>query len=251
MFDDSHFNRLSDRLPLPVYVNWNSKPSRKKYGHVNALLATVDAFLQRGAKLRDVQGSDLAQLTIEYSSRKITDRKRRHFHIVGHLSARPLLLLEFEAITFELYFNFHLFLEAKTTFTQYYPSATVIVRPSNYLATEIVRSPGSWGSDIIWMKIDWLGTLILESSPDPLTGLVRKNFRGFKLVTSSFKEFLIGRALNQRERLFLANNGFLSPIVIQNDDILPVLQCSIRQYIDEQLNRQQEMNVANTTVNRT
>ena len=104
--------------------------------------------------------------------------------------------------------NYHLLVETSTTYHQYYPSASVILRCHNFLHSTFLPSPGSWGPDIIGMTYDWEGTFILETSLECLSTQRRKNFRGFKLVPSFYKYIIFSRKQTKSEMTFLSNNGF-------------------------------------------
>lgn len=233
-----HSSALKRELPLDVDVMWNVKPSGRKYGRVNALLSILHSFLHRGAALQHNDGSPVSYLQIDVHERRLTEVRRRQFSIVGHDSAAAFCVLAVGGQHFELFFNYSLFVEAETTFTQYYPSAAVIVRPSDHLHSELVRSPGSWGPDLIWITQDWTGNFILETCHDYLTGQIRQNFRGFKLVPSPWKNMVMGRRPNRREMTFLHNNGFDSPIIADDEtDLVSIVRGKAGRYIDHQLRR--------------
>lgn len=234
MWDRLSLEKLSSSVPPRVDVDWDKKPSVKKYGHVNALLAVLSTFDKSSASFLDHEGKPLSQLTIRPLHRKITDRQRRNFTIVGHGSCHPLLLLQADDLLFEVYFNNHLFVETETTFRQYYPSASVILRCRNFLWSKLVPSPGSWGSDIISITLDWKGTLILETCYKELTGHIRRNFRGYKLVPSTHKHFVTSRRPRKSELTFLKNNGFENVIVGETtEECVPRIEERIESYLTE------------------
>lgn len=53
----------------------------------------------------------------------------------------------------------------------------------------------------------------MEAAQFGLTGAVRKNFRGFKLLDVAGKHIVMMGKPPKSESSFLANNGFMRPIV--------------------------------------
>ena len=208
MWDRSSFEVLSQRIPVNIDVKWDKAPSPKKYGSVNSLLILLSFFVENSGELLYPDGKVCSLLTIEPMRRKLCDVRKRNFTIVGHITASPLLLVSINQLLFEIYFNYHLFVETKTTYRQYFPSASVILRCRNFLQSMLTPSPGSWGSDIIQMTFDWDGTFILESSPNGVPTRLRRNFRGFKFIPSVFKYFISQQKLPSSEVKFIKNQGF-------------------------------------------
>jgi hypothetical protein len=209
MWSRADFDALAATVPFPVAIEWDRRPSRQKYGHVNALFAVLRAFHDQGAAFANSAGNPLSSLTVRPLKRKLTDQKKRQFSIVGHETGSPLLIARLGELDFEVFFNQHLFVETQTTYQQYFPSASLILRPRNFLRSCLVPSPGSWGSDIISLTYDWDGTFILEAAASALTGPARKNFPGFKLLPVKDKHFLAPKAPLARERALLTRNGFM------------------------------------------
>ena len=135
---------------------------------------------------------------------------------MGHATSIPMLTSGIDHLDVDIDFNHHFMAETKTTYHQYFPSASVILRPRNFLKGNLTRSPGSWGSDIIWMTHDWTGTFILETVELGLTGVARRNFRGYKLVPVQDKLLISRRRPSGIDRKLLSNNGFTNLIVGNN-----------------------------------
>ncbi len=237
MWTNAAFEKLSCKLPFEIDVAWDKSPSIEKYGHVNALLATIAALGKIGGIFLTTDKECIKKLRIMPLHRKITDQKKTRFSIIGLPNAKPLMLIELDNVIFEIYFNWHLFIETRTTFKQYFPSASVIVRPQNFLRGTFVSSPGSWGSDINFLTYDWEGTLLIETSPYGVPSKLRKQFKGFKYLPIPFKLFVAMR-LSQHEMIFVKNNGFkriLEPYG-ESDEFGNI--CSyIQEYVDYQINR--------------
>jgi hypothetical protein len=210
MWNKDSFDTLTNALPLDIHVAWDKKPSAEKYGHVSTLLTILAALHQEGASFADVQHGQVTSLHISPIRRRLTDHRKRIFTIVGHETGAPLLYAEVDRLVLEIYFNYHCFVEADTTYRQYFPSATVIVRCSNFLTGGYVRSPGSWGSDAAFMTSDWEGTLIVENAIAKVPNALRRHFRGFKLAPTPYKFLVTGSPPNTREYAFIANNGFIA-----------------------------------------
>ncbi len=234
MWSREQFDLLLKIVPFTISVDWDVKPSIQKYGHVNTLLAVTRALHARGAAFTDATGRPISSLRITPLKRKLTDAKKRHFSIVGHSTGSPLLVAVLSPLRVEIYFNQHFFIETETTYRQYFPSASVILRPRNFLRTSLVPSPGSWGPDITSLTFDWEGTFILEAVASTLTGRVRDNFRGYKLVPTKDKYFLAPKRPTARERQLLRNNGFTS--LILGAGVGPLWK-PLSQYIDRQVAR--------------
>ena len=187
MWDKHTHEILVNQIPFDVEVSWDKTPSFQKFGYVNTLLMAILTLDQCGGVLVNEQLESINSVKIHNIRRKLTDRKKSTFSIVGHESGKPILLSKLDPILFEIYFNYHLFVEAETTYHQYFPSAAVIIRCRNYLKRKLVPSPGSWGSDIITMTYDWNGTFIIENVVQKMGSTIRKNFRGYKLAPSPYK----------------------------------------------------------------
>jgi hypothetical protein len=213
MWNRSAFEALSQKLSLNIDVDWGRLPSPSKYGGVNSVLALLLFLSENSGEFLHPNGEACSTLTIEPMHRKLCDQGKRNFTIVGHPTGRPLLLVAVGKLLFEIYFNYHLFVETETTYCQYFPSASVILRCQNFLWSTYTRSPGSWGSDIIQMNFDWDGTFILESSVSGVPTRLRKNFRGFKFIPSVYKYFITQQKLAQSETQFLRNNGFQGVVI--------------------------------------
>jgi len=208
MWDRHSLELLSQSLPLNITVRWDKAPSSEKYLYVNTLLSALSYFKDCSASFIDIDGKPCSALTIQPLRRKLCDSEKRNFTIVGHHTSKPLLLIIYKNLIFEVYFNHHLFTETETTYKQYFPSASVILRCRNFLKGYLTRSPGSWGSDIIKMTSDWEGTFILESCINEIPVRLRKNFRGYKVIPCSFKYIITCTDIPKSEIKFLKNNGF-------------------------------------------
>jgi hypothetical protein len=213
MWRSSSFNDLVSKIPATVAVEWDRRPSAQKYGHTNALLAVVASLIQLGGVLTDHEGAGVTSLCIAPIKRRLTDKQKRVFSIVGHETARPLVRITLEALTYEVYFNHHLFVQTETTYRQYFPSASVVLRCEDHLQRMYSVSPGSWGSDVIQLTTDWPGTVIVEASLRLPSGPTRRNFRGFKLLETPYKYLMTASAPTKSESIFLRNNGFEDIIV--------------------------------------
>lgn len=208
MWNRSSFETLSKNVPVSINVKWDKVPSIGKYGAVNSLLVLLSFFTENSGELLYPNGKACSLLTIEPMRRKLCDVRKRNFAIVGHSTTSPLLLVAINQLLFEVYFNYHLFVQTETTYRQYFPSASIILRCRNFLQSTLTPSPGSWGSDIIQMTFDWDGTFILESSSNGVPTRLRKNFRGFKFIPSVFKYLITQQKLPLSEMKFIKNNGF-------------------------------------------
>jgi hypothetical protein len=238
MWSRTDFETLKRNVPFPVVVDWDARPSALKYGHVNSLLAVIRALHDQEGTFFDASGKSLTTLEVAPLKRRLTDQRKRTFSIVGHDTASPMLIARVGQLEVEIYLNQHLFVQTETTYRQYFPSASVILRTRNFLIWGLVPSPGSWGSDIISMTYDWLGTLILEVAESGLTGQVRRNFRGYKFVPARDKLFLSRRRPPLTERRLLNNNGFANVIIGDNvEGCWPVLSSEVSRYIREQTGR--------------
>lgn len=238
MWSRADFDTLIGTVPFVVSVDWDARPSPLKYGHVNSLLAVIRVFHEQGATFVDSKGNSITALRVAPLKRKLTDRRKRQFSIVGHDTGSPILIAVLGKLQVDIYFNQHLFVEAETTYRQYFPSASVILRPRNFLQSRLVPSPGSWGSDIISLTYDWAGTFILEAAVSDLSGSVRRNFRGYKLIPAKDKHLLARRQPPARERKLLKNNGFASMILGDDVDMCwPSLSRQVACYIQNQCAR--------------
>ncbi len=235
MWSRADFDMLTRMVPFAVSVDWDVRPSALKYGHVNSLLAMIRALHDQGGAFVDSKGRSISTLRVAPLKRKLTDRQKRQFSIVGHNTARPILIAIMGKLQVDVYFNQHFFVETATTYRQYFPSASVILQPRNFLMSHLVPSPGSWGSDMISLTCDWSGTFILEAAVSDLTGRVRRNFRGYKLIPAKDKYFLARRRPPVSEQRLLKNNGFTK--VILGDDVgmcWPSLSRAVACYIRNQ-----------------
>ena len=238
MWSRADFEVLIKAVPLPIFVDWDARPSAAKYGHVNSLLAVLRVLGKLGATFTTPQGATISRLTVAPVKRKLTDGHKQHFAIVGHETANPIAVGVLGELYIDVYFNHHLFVEVETTYRQYFPSASVILRPRNFLECRLVPSPGSWGSDIIGMTYDWAGLFILEAVYYDLAGVARRNFRGYKLVPASEKHFLAPNQPGNREARFLENNGFVRLICGANvETCWPALLKEVTRYVREQTGR--------------
>jgi len=238
MWSREQFDMLTKTVPFTISVDWDVSPSALKYGHVNTLLAAVRAFHDRGAVFADSKGRPISVLRIAPLKRKLTDVSKKRFSIVGHSTGGPLLIAALGELQVEIYFNQHFFVGAETTCRQYFPSASIILRPRNFLRTSLVPSPGSWGADIISLIYDWKGTFILEAAASAFAGRVRDNFRGYKLVPVKDKYFLAPKAPSARERELLENNGFTKLILgVYVGTCWPLLSRNVTHYIDRRFAR--------------
>jgi hypothetical protein len=238
MWTRADFDTLKGKVPFSVLVDWETRPSAQKYGHVNSLLAVICTFHVQGAAFTDSDGKAIDALEISSVKRKLTDKHKKNFALVGHATAIPLLTFILDHLIVDVYFNHHFMTETETTYRQYFPSASVILRPRNFLKGNLIRSPGSWGSDIIWMTHDWTGTFILETVELGLTGRARRNFRGYKLVPVQDKLLISRRRPSGIDRKLLSNNGFTNLIVGNNlDACLPALSREVVRYIRDQRDR--------------
>ena len=227
MWTKATHDKLSRRLPFNVEVIWDKVPSETKYGHVNSLLAALTVLVENHSQLRDPDGSVLTKLAVAPLRRKITDRSKRRFSIIGLPNVRPLVMAECGALLLEVYFNYHFFYETETTFSQYFPGASLCIRPRNFLVGSLVPSPGSWGSDITSLNWDWDGTFIVETGPHGVPSSARKNFRGFKYLPSAFKIFVCSETLPKAEQHYIRKNGF-DILVAPNDTPAPPPQLCAR-----------------------
>ena len=157
------FENLVEKLPMGIDVMWDKAPSFDKYGHVNCFLTALIALSRVGGTFTDFDGHELKSIIVQPLRRKLTDKKKRWFSIVGLNEYPPAWVCTLNDLVIEVYFNHHFFYEAETTGRQYYPSASTILRCRNFLHWNYVLSPGSWGSDIAHLTFDWDGTYILEA----------------------------------------------------------------------------------------
>jgi len=236
MWTRETYDSLSQNLPFDILVIWDESPSMAKYGHVNTLLLALTALHDRDFHLMGPDRDELSILTITPLRRKITDRSKRWFSIIGLPGVKPLVLAERNDLVLELYFNYHFYFETKTTFKQYFPGAALSIRARNFLTGSFVPSPGSWGSDITTLTWDWSGTLIVEAGVDGVPSSIRKNFRGFKYLPSPFKIFICARVLSKPEEHYIHNNGF----DVCSDADNPSLDSVLESKLDEFLRKQRE-----------
>lgn len=237
MWTRATYDEFSWRLPFDIEVVWDKAPSMAKYGHVNSLLFALTVLLDHKSRLTDPDGKALTNLTIAPLRRKITDRSKRWFSIIGLPRVSPLVVAEYDDLILEVYFNYHFFYETETTFRQYFPGASLSIRPRNFLMGSLVPSPGSWGSDITSLSWDWDGTFIIEARPHGVPSSARKNFRGFKYLPSPFKIFVCAKALPKPEVRYIRNNGF-EVCVSTNEMSAPA--SALRRRLDEFLREQQK-----------
>jgi hypothetical protein len=235
MWSRADLDKLNRGIPFPVVVDWDKRPSPLKYGHVNSLLAVICALQDQQASFVDAEGAAINTLAIAPAKRHLTDQHKKRFSIVGHNTTHPMLIACVGKLQIEIYFNHHLFVQTKTTPTQYFPSASVILRTRNFLRWDLVPSPGSWGSDIISLSYDWPRTFILEAAATGLASRVRHNFRGYRLAPVQYKLFLSRRQLPRAEQKRLENNGFTTVIISEQlEGCYPVLTRELARYIQDQ-----------------
>jgi len=208
MWDKQSFEWIIKKVPFSVKVNWNKSPSAEKYGRVNTLLTMITILHEYSAKFINYEKEEISKFELVVLPRRLTDRHKRNFTIVGHGTGCPLLFAVINDLTFEIYFNYHFLIETKTGYHQYYPSASVILRCINFLQGAFMSSPGSWGSDIIFISFNMDGTFICETSSSYLPTKIRKNFKGFKYLPVRYKYFITSRNISRSEKKFLQNNGF-------------------------------------------
>lgn len=216
MWTKKTFDELTKRLSFDVEVLWDRAPSQAKYGHVNSLLTGLVVLVENNCELKEPGGNVVNKLIIAPLRRKVTDKKKRKFSIIGLPNVTPLIVTEYNGLLLEVYFNYHFFYETSTTFRQYFPGASLCIRPRNFLNGSLVPSPGSWGSDITSLDWDWDGTLIVETGLTGVTPSARKSFRGFKYMPSVFKIFLCAATPPVTEQRYIRNNGF-DILVAQGD----------------------------------
>lgn len=181
------FEDLVEELPMNIDVMWDKAPSFDKYGHVNCFLTALIALSRAGGVLTDLYGHELKSIIIQPLHRKLTNKKKKWFSIIGLNEYPPTWLCMLKDLFIEVYFNNHFFYEVETTGRQFYPSASTILRCRNFLHRNYVSSPGSWGSDIAHLTYDWHGTYILEAGANGVKTTIRKNFKGYKFLPSKFK----------------------------------------------------------------
>lgn len=192
----------------------------------------------------------MTKLTIAPLRRKITDRNKKRFSIIGLPQVAPLMLAKCGSLLLEVYFNYHFFYEAETTFRQYFPGASVCVRSRNFLVGSFVPSPGSWGSDITSLNWDWDGTFIIESGPQGVPSFARKHFRGFKYLPSPFKTFICSKILPKPEQSYIYNNGFEILVAPDHSTAVPLPELSARllEFLTEQQKRIRQCETPNTSL---
>jgi hypothetical protein len=235
MWNKEIFEYLTTKIDLGIKIDWNKKPSSEKYGNVISLLTLISILTERSALFLGSNGKKIDSIHIKQIYRKLTDTKKQHFTIVGHDTNQPIVFAQDGKLLFEIFFNNHLLVETETTYRQYYPSASTIVRCRNLLTTSCVPSPGSWGSDIIGMTFDWPGTFIFESSEFEIPKKYRKNFKGFKYIPSKYKYLLTSRVLPKNELKFLKNNGFENPIIAtRSQNTINRIKHRFFKYLEEQ-----------------
>lgn len=237
MWTRATYDEFSQRLPFDIEVVWDKAPSMAKYGHVNSLLLALTSLLDHKCRLMDPDGKVLTNLTIAPLRRKITDRGKRWFSIIGLPQVSPIVVAEYDSLFLEVYFNHHFFYETETTFRQYFPGASLSIRPRNFLTGSLVPSPGSWGSDITSLSWDWDGTFIIETGPHGVPSFARKNFRGYKYLPSPFKIFVCANALPKPEERYISNNGF-EVYVVTNE--ISASASALKRRLDEFLRKQQK-----------
>lgn len=241
MWTRATYDGLSRRLPFEIEVVWNKASSMAKYGHVNSLLAALTILVEHQSRFTDTNGRALSKLTVAPLRRKITDRGKRRFSIIGLPHVSPLIIAECGNLFMEVYFNYHVFCQTATTFRQYFPGASLCIRPRNFLMGSFVPSPGSWGSDITSLSWDWDGTFIIETGPRGVPSSARKNFRGFKYLPSAFKIFVCSNTLPKPEQSYIRNNGFEILVAPDKSSVPPPeLSARLVDFLREQRNRIRE-----------
>lgn len=238
MWNRPVFETLVEELPFDIHVVWDKAPSFDKYGHVNCFLTSVIALYKRGGSFTDAEGRKLESVVIQPLRRKLTDKKKRSFSIVGLNDVSPTWVYKLDELVIEIYFNYHFFYETDTTYRQYFPSACAILRCRNFLQWSFVPSPSSWGGDIVHLTFDWNGTYILEAGSHGVKTAFRKNFKGYKYFPSKFKYFISSKQLPKSELEFILNNGF-EVLVSETGDSQPdkTIKSTVDHFLDQQLKR--------------
>jgi len=98
MWTRADFDTLKRDVPFTVLVDWETRPSALKYGHVNSLLAVIRAFHDQKSTFVDTEGTSTNTLKVAPIKRKLTDQRKRSFSIVGHETASPELDPENETV---------------------------------------------------------------------------------------------------------------------------------------------------------
>jgi hypothetical protein len=236
MWDQESFDTLKAGLAVPLKVTWDKKASVEKYGRVNAFLAVLRVFQELRFKVFTPEAQSKCQLVLRPADRRLTDRRKRSFTIVGHDTGRPITSLRRGGLTIDLYFNYHFFVQAETTCRQYFPSASVILRLRNFLRMAITPSPGSWGSDIIGITVDWPGTAVIETAVVDIPAPLRRHFRGYKLVPAAGKLLLTSRKPRTKFAQLLRNNRFDLSVEVSDAQGCIV---ALRKFVDDFLSVQE------------
>jgi hypothetical protein len=79
MWSRADFDTLTTQVPFPVFVDWDTRPSAQKYGHVNSLLAVISSFHAQGAEFRDSTGKLIDVLNIRPVSENLRTNKNGIF----------------------------------------------------------------------------------------------------------------------------------------------------------------------------
>jgi hypothetical protein len=111
MWTRADFDTLKGKLPFSVLVDWETRPSAQKYGHVNSLLAVVCTFHAQGAAFTDSDGKAIETLEISSVKRKLTDKHKKNFALVGHATSIPMLTSSVDHLDVDVYFNYHFMAE--------------------------------------------------------------------------------------------------------------------------------------------
>jgi hypothetical protein len=236
MWNQDTFETLIGLLPFELSVDWNKVPTPGKYGQLNALLAISVSMMRHEAQFLDPDGQPLKRLNISLIRRKLTDRQKKNFALVGHRTGYPMYFAQIRDLVYEVFFNYHFLVNTNTGRRQYFPSASVILRCRNFLEWKYVRSPCSWGPDIILILEDLRGTLVIETAfYGYLPRRLRSNFRGFKYVAAGSKYFITAVKPTRAEEQFLRNNGFepiLAPAEV--DEVLALTDQLLEVYLSAQ-----------------
>jgi hypothetical protein len=121
MWNRADFDKLTGNIHFPVVVDWDKKPSSGKYGHVNSLLAVICALQKHEASFTDAAGAAINSLTIASVKRRLTDQHKKKFSIVGHNTARPMLIAYIDELQVEVYFNHHFLFKLKLLLRSTFP----------------------------------------------------------------------------------------------------------------------------------
>lgn len=121
MWTRADFDTLKGKAPFSVLVDWETRPSAQKYGHVNSLLAVICTFHVQGAAFTDSDGRAIDTLEISSVKRKLTDKHKKNFALVGQATAIPLLTSILDHLVVDVYFNHHFMAETETPIINTFP----------------------------------------------------------------------------------------------------------------------------------